>query len=158
MFYLVGIHSRPNSRISNHARLHPHLHWHAAVGAVLHLRGADATRAVVATRRREVSLRVSHTHDARGLAAEAGFGNIVAASDVADIGERQHRLSRSRNRLRHIDSRHRHYLHARGHAATTAMSTTPTTTPATFAAPTTTRSADSRRKWGNREGYSWHGG
>ena len=53
----------------------------------------------MAARRGEVRLRVDKAHDARGLAAEAGLGHVVAAGDVADIGERHHRLSRSRRRL-----------------------------------------------------------
>ena len=78
----------PRHARSDHALLHPLLHRHAAVGAYLHLLCASATRALVAAWHGKVRLRMSHTHDARGFAAEAGFGNVVAAGDVADLGER----------------------------------------------------------------------
>eukprot|EP00964_Phaeocystis_antarctica_P013469 scaffold7371_cov70-Phaeocystis_antarctica.AAC.4 len=48
----------------------------------------------------KVRLRASHANDARGLAANGGLGSVVAAGDVAGIGERQHLLRRSRCRRR----------------------------------------------------------
>tara|TARA_B100000795_G_C22366645_1_gene274509 strand:+ start:102 stop:284 length:183 start_codon:yes stop_codon:yes gene_type:complete len=59
----------------------------------------------MAARDGELRLRVNHAHDARGLAAKGGLRYVVAASDVADIGERQHRLSRRRRRLEVLPKR-----------------------------------------------------
>eukprot|EP00964_Phaeocystis_antarctica_P013427 scaffold7354_cov59-Phaeocystis_antarctica.AAC.7 len=73
--------------------MHPLLNRRATVGTTLHPLRADATRALVAARHGEVRLRMNHTHDARRLAADGGLRNVVAASDVAGIGEGQHRLS-----------------------------------------------------------------
>ena len=44
----------------------------------------------------KVRLRASHAHDARALTTNGGLGSVVAAGDVAGIGERQHLLRRSR--------------------------------------------------------------
>ena len=90
---------------SDHALLHPKLHRRATVGAELHSLRADATRALMPAGRGEVSLWASKAHDARRIAADGGFRSIVAASDVADIGERQHRLSRRRRRLEVLPKR-----------------------------------------------------
>ena len=113
----------PRHAPSDHARLRPLPHWRAAVGANRHLRCADAARALMAARHGKVRLRASKAHDARGLATERGFGNVVAG-DVADIGKRQVVwLSRSR---RHLGSRRsRHYLRARGRAAAPTAPTAP---------------------------------
>ena len=126
---------------SDHARLCPLPYRRAAVGANLHLPRADAARALMAARHCKVSLRASKAHDARGLATERGFGNVVAARDVADIGERQVVwLSRSR---RHLGSRHSHYLRARGRAAAPAATTAPT-------APTAPVGPTTACVWGGR--------
>ena len=68
-----------------HAMLHPQLHRRAAVGAYLHQRREHKGRTHngVAARRGEVRLRVHKAHNARGLAADAGLGDVVAAGDVA---------------------------------------------------------------------------
>eukprot|EP00964_Phaeocystis_antarctica_P060550 scaffold36110_cov65-Phaeocystis_antarctica.AAC.4 len=132
----------------DHALLHPHLHWRAAVGAQLHPLRAGAAYALVAARHGEVRLRVGHAHDACGHAAEAGFGDGVAPGDVAHIGEGQHRLSRRHLRLRRLCSRNRrHCMRARGR---TAMQTTPTTP----AAPTAPAATYLSTAW---QGYSWRG-
>ena len=73
--------------------MHALLNCCATVGAVLHPLRADVARAQVAARHGDVRLRMSHTHDARSLAADGGLRNGDAASDVAGIGERQHGLS-----------------------------------------------------------------
>eukprot|EP00964_Phaeocystis_antarctica_P070078 scaffold42639_cov73-Phaeocystis_antarctica.AAC.1 len=112
--------------------MHPLPNRRATVGAVLHPLRADAAHALMAARHGEVRLRMSHAHDARRLAANGGLRNVVAASDVAGIGERQHRLSRRRRRAT-----------APPHAAPTTLAT-PTTghaAPAAPAPPSAARSA-----------------
>ena len=73
--------------VSDYALLHPHLHWRAAVGAELHQLRTGATHALVAARGGEVRLRVSHTHNASGLAANRGFRNGISAGDISSIGK-----------------------------------------------------------------------
>ena len=70
--------------------MHPLLNCCATVGTVLHPLRADAAHALVAARHGDVRLRMSHTHDARSLAADGGLRNGDAASDVAGLGKRQH--------------------------------------------------------------------
>eukprot|EP00964_Phaeocystis_antarctica_P096435 scaffold62720_cov59-Phaeocystis_antarctica.AAC.1 len=70
--------------------MHPLLNRRATVGTVLHPLRADAAHALMAARHGDVRLRMSHTHDARRLAADGGLRNGDAASDVASIGEGQH--------------------------------------------------------------------
>ena len=84
----MAINTTQHKNISNHARLQPKLYWRATVGAQLHLLRARAARTLMGTRHGEVRLRAFHAHDARGLAANGGLRNLVAAGDVADIGER----------------------------------------------------------------------
>eukprot|EP00964_Phaeocystis_antarctica_P025741 scaffold14490_cov57-Phaeocystis_antarctica.AAC.2 len=67
--------------------MHPLPNRRATVGAVLHPLRADAAHALMAARHGEVRLRMSHANDARRLAADGGLGNVVAASDVAGVGE-----------------------------------------------------------------------
>ena len=67
--------------------MHPLLNRRATVGTVLHARRADAAQALMAARHGDVRLRMNHTHDARRLAADGGLRNVIAASDVAGIGE-----------------------------------------------------------------------
>ena len=98
-FYRNYLPSTLYNIISDHARMHPQLNGRAAVRAVLHPLRADAAHALMAARHGDVRLRASHAHDARALAANGGLGSVVAAGDVAGIGERQNLLRRSHRRL-----------------------------------------------------------
>ena len=88
MFSNVYIYKTKSSDISDHAHFKPPLYRRSTIGAERHLLRAGAARALMGTRHGEVRLRAFHAHDARGLAANGGLGNLVAAGDVTDIGER----------------------------------------------------------------------
>ena len=93
-------HALPACPFSDPAKLHPLLRRHATIGAALHSLRAGGARALMPAGHGKVSLRASKAHDARGVTADGGFRSVIAAGDIADIGECQHLLSiRSSRRL-----------------------------------------------------------
>eukprot|EP00964_Phaeocystis_antarctica_P016424 scaffold9076_cov68-Phaeocystis_antarctica.AAC.5 len=125
--------------------------------------------------RGEVSLWASKAHDARGIAADGRFRNVVAAGDVADIGERQHLLSKSSHRLnpqrrlpdsqlvaakrhlissRRVSSLHGYYLRACWRARRAWQWNTPAA-PATPAAPTASASSTHVQRLALERHWRW---